>query len=260
VAIAFVDSGLGALPTAALVRELRPDLPLILSMDPDHMPWGPRSDDQVADRALACADAAINEGASAIVLACNTASVLALNVVRDRYEPGVPVVGTVPAIKPAAALGEPLAIWATEGTTGSKYQEQLIAQFAASLQVTQVSCASLAEAIEVFDRNAIHAIVSAAVARTPKSCSAVVLGCTQYPLVEAVIRDHLPDGCEVFHSAAPVAQQVLRRLSLEPLRPEQVEDQTPIGALTVLLSGRRGALPNAAFQYESGATLARLHA
>src|SRR5689334_9004085 len=146
--IALVDSGLGLLPAAAALRQLRPEAELVLSLDPDGMPWGPRSADDIAARALAGARAAEALRPDVILLACNTASVGALAALREVFEPTVPVVGTVPAVKPAAASGEPLAVWATVATTSSAYQRGLIEEFADGLAVREVACPGLAEAIE----------------------------------------------------------------------------------------------------------------
>src|SRR4051794_27256649 len=136
--IALVDSGLGLLPAAAALGRLRPEVELVLSLDPDGMPWGPRSAQDIAARALAGAQAAEELRPDVIVLACNTASVGALAALREVFEPGVPVVGTVPAVKPAAAAGEPVAVWATVATTGSAYQRDLIATFAGGLAVREI--------------------------------------------------------------------------------------------------------------------------
>ena len=96
--VALIDSGLGLLPTAARLRTLRPRLDLILLMDPDEAPWGPKPDAWVVGRVLAAVDRAVAAGAEVIVLPCNTASVTALAHVRAHLGAGVPVVGTVPAI------------------------------------------------------------------------------------------------------------------------------------------------------------------
>ncbi|WP_203645914.1 aspartate/glutamate racemase family protein, partial [Streptomyces sp. SID14478] len=116
-----MDSGIGLLAAAVAVRSVRPDADLVLSSDPDSMPWGPRTPEDVTRRALAACEAAAAHGPDALIIACNTASVHALPAVRARLEPEIPVIGTVPAIKPAAAGGGPLAIWATPATTGSPY-------------------------------------------------------------------------------------------------------------------------------------------
>ena len=165
--IALLNSGLGLLAAAAQLHRLRPDADLVLAMDPDGMPWGARTPTDIAQRSLACARAAADYQPDVLVFACNTGSVHALGALRREFEPSIPVVGTVPAIKPAAAASDDIAIWATAATTGSAYQGQLIAEFAAAKRVAEVACPGLADAIHAGDDAAAKAAVSDASARTP---------------------------------------------------------------------------------------------
>src|SRR6266481_1695491 len=95
VRIALINSGLG------------------LACDPEGMPWGPRTPAGITERALLCARAASRYEPNVLVMACNTGSVHALEPMRAEFEPDIPVIGTVPAIKPAAAAHWFMAIWAT---------------------------------------------------------------------------------------------------------------------------------------------------
>lgn len=251
-----MDSGTGLLPAAAAVRRLRPDADLVLSSDPDGMPWGPRTPDDVAEHALAVAKAAAALRPDALIVACNTASVHALPVLRAELEPAVPVIGTVPAIKPAAAGGGPVAIWATPATTGSPYQRDLIERFAHGVDVTGVPCPGLADAVEAADEDAIDAAIEAAVPRTPQGVRSVVLGCTHYELVAERIRAALqqPDApaLVLYGSAEAVAAQALRRIGAEP-----APAAAPTGGLSVLLSGRPAGLPASVLAYAEGRLLAQ---
>ncbi|MEU1693938.1 glutamate racemase [Streptomyces hirsutus] len=252
--IALMDSGIGLLAATAAVRRLRPDADLVLSLDPDGMPWGPRTPQDLTARALAVAEAAAACRPDALIVGCNTATVHALAALRARFEPALPVVGTVPAIKPAAAGGGPLAIWATPATTGSPYQRNLIQDFAGGVDVTEVPCWGLAEAVERADESAIAAAVDAAADLTPDDVTTVVLGCTHYELVAeriraAVQRPGLPPL--VLHgSAGAVAAQAMRRLGEQP-----APEAPATGTLTVLLSGREGTLPPPALTYAEGRLL-----
>ncbi|MFI2373711.1 glutamate racemase [Streptomyces sp. NPDC018964] len=252
--IALMDSGIGLLAATAAVRRLRPDAGLVLSLDPDGMPWGPRTPEDLTERALAVAEAAAAHRPDALIVGCNTATVHALTALRARLEPGLPVIGTVPAIKPAAAGGGPLAIWATPATTGSPYQRDLIENFADGVTVTEVPCWGLAEAVERADGTAIDAAVAAAAELTPDDVTTVVLGCTHYELVAERIRAAVQrpgrPPLALHGSAGAVAAQALRRLG------EQPDPGAPAsGTLTVLLSGREGALPAAALTYAEGRLL-----
>ncbi len=250
-----MDSGTGLLPAAAAVRRLRPDADLVLSTDPDGLPWGPRTPDDVTAHALAVARAAAAHRPDALIVACNTASVHALPALRAELEPAIPVIGTVPAIKPAAAGGGPVAIWATPATTGSPYQQDLIARFAQGVAVAGVPCPGLADAVEQADEDAIDAAVAAAAERTPRDIRSVVLGCTHYELVAERIRAALQQPGTpplVLHgSAEAVAAQALRRIGAEP-----APAAAPTGTLHVLLSGRPGTLPEVALAYAEGRLLA----
>lgn len=251
-----MDSGIGLLAAAAAVRRLRPDADLVLSSDPGSMPWGPRTPEDVTRRALAVARAAAARRPDALIVACNTASVHALPALRAELEPGLPVIGTVPAIKPAATGGGPLAIWATPATTGSPYQRGLIEEFAHSVDVTEVPCPGLADAVEHADEEAIDRAVAAAAALTPADVTDVVLGCTHYELVteriRAAVRTGRPDRAPlVLHrSADAVAAQVLRRIGAAP-----APSAEPVGTLTVLLGGETADLTEPALAYAEGLLL-----
>ena len=122
------------------------------------------------------------------------------------------------------------------------------------MPVTEVPCWGLAEAVEHADEAAIDAAVSAAAALTPDDVTTVVLGCTHYELVAERIRTAVqrPGRAPlVLHgSAGAVAAQALRRLGGQP-----APGATPHGTLTVLLSGREGALPAPALAYAEGRLL-----
>ncbi|MFI1102774.1 glutamate racemase [Streptomyces melanogenes] len=252
--IALMDSGIGLLAAAAAVRRLRPDADLVLSSAPDTMPWGPHTPEEVTERALAVARAAAELGPDALIVACNTASVHALVALRAELEPRIPVIGTVPAIKPAAAGGGPVAIWATPATTGSPYQRGLIREFAEGVEVTEVPCPGLADAIEHGDEAAIELAIAAAAERTPQDVRDVVLGCTHYELVAERVRAAVRrPGLSVpglYGSASAVAAQALRRVGAEA-----APDAAPTGSVTVLLSGRTATLPDPALGYPEGLLL-----
>ena len=274
---ALLNSGLGLLAAASELHHLRPDADLVIAMDPEGMPWGPRPPKDIAERSLRIARAAASYEPDVIVMACNTGSVHALEALRAEFEPEIPVVGTVPAIKPAAAIASSVAIWATVATTASEYQRRLIAEFGGDATVTAVACPGLATAVDAGDSGAIAAAIADAARRTPDDCGAVVMGCTEYELAADQIGAAVP-GAVLFGSAAAVAAQALRRAlqagaaSERAVRGEQAARAAAYvcngraapgangktGTLNVLLSGRRADLPAAALQYRQGRELAAL--
>ncbi|MBY8880606.1 glutamate racemase [Actinacidiphila acidipaludis] len=252
--IGLVDSGIGLLAAAAALRRVRADADLVLASDPEGLPWGPRSADDVTARALDCARAAASYGLDALVVACNTASVHALPALRAAFEPDLPVVGTVPAIKPAAATHGTVAIWATPATTGSAYQRALIEEFGNGAEITEVPCPGLAAAVQSADGEAVAAAVAAAAELTPAGVGAVVLGCTHYELVGELISAAVP-GAALYGSADAVAAQVLRRIGAAPY-PGSLTAEDRSGTLDVLLNGRPSPLPDVALAYPEGVLLA----
>jgi glutamate racemase len=271
---ALLNSGLGLLAAASELHRLRPDADLIIAMDPDGMPWGPRTAQDIAERSLALARAAAEYEPDVIVFACNTGTVHALGALRAEFEPQIPVVGTVPAIKPAAAASDSVAIWATVATTASDYQRRLIDDFGGHAAVTPVACPGLATAIDAGEQNAVASAIAEAAVRTPSGCEAVVLGCTEYELAAEQIGAALP-GAALFGSAAAVAAQALRRIGLSAADDAGPDGATTgcadgvnlahvnglaLGTLRVLLSGRPSTLPDAALQYWQGRELAALAA
>jgi len=248
--VAFVDSGLGLLGYADALRSLRPDLGLVLSLDPDNMPYGPRTPDEVQQLILASARATLPYEPDAIVVACNTASVHGLDALRAELEPGIPEVGTVPAIRPAAAAGGPVAVWATAATTSSDYLRGLIDAFAADVETYAVAALGLAEAIEAGDPQVVDECIAYAASQTPAGVRSLVLGCTHYGLVVDRIVAALGRGVVVHDSPVAVARQTLRRIGVEP-DPEARE----AGVEAVLLSGRPGPVPPSWAAYPAGERL-----
>lgn len=250
--IAVMDVGLGLLATAAAVRLLRPDADLVLSTDPDGMPWGVRAAQDVRARALLVAEAAASFQPDLLIVACNTAALLAMPAIRASLGADVAVVETLPAVAQAAAGGRPFAVWGTPTGVRSEGLQGLIGQYAAGMAVTAVPCHGLSEAIEAADAGATAEAITAAVAKTPIGVHSIVLACTHYELVAPQIRVALRDraGLALHGSADALTRRALGSLGLDP------DPGAPItGSLTVLRSGRVEELPAAASAYSQGRLL-----
>lgn len=190
--IGLLDSGIGLLAAAAAVRKRRGDVDLVLAADPDGMPWGPRTAQDVTRRALGCARDAAAYGVDALIVACNTASVHALPALRAALEPGLPVIGTVPAIKPAATQSRSglISVLATPGTVARDYTRELVRTYAAHCAVTLAGSSALAPLAEAFMQGKIVSDVDIAREIAPAFVTAgqlrtdcIVLACTHYPLL-----------------------------------------------------------------------------
>jgi glutamate racemase len=175
----------------------------------------------------------------AIVIACNTASVQALEAVRARYEPRIPVIGTVPAVKMAAGTGQDFAIWATPGD----HRQRLPAEPHRLLRRRPARGEGRLPGIGRGDQRRRPGDDRPPPSRTPSptmgpGMETVVLGCTHYGLVADRIMAARAGALTVFDSPLPVAKQTLRRIGLEPAGVG--EEQPGTGrVLATFASGRR---------------------
>ncbi len=122
----------------------------------------------------------------------------------------------MPAIRPAAAAGGPVAVWSTAATTSSDYLRGLVDAFAADVETYAVAALGLAEAIESGDRASIDECIAYAASQTPAGVRSLVLGCTHYGLVVDRIVAALGREVTIHDSPVAVARQTLRRIGLEP--------------------------------------------
>lgn len=218
--VALIDSGRGSLPTTAALRKLAPDLDLLICSDPVGAPWGGKTPQEIQDRVSLLVDEALAQGAQAIVVPCNTASLNAREALRARLEPEIPVIVTEPAIKPAAIRHRRIAVWATPATAEHEDLATLIRTHAEGCEVAVVPCPGLAQAIDANDTEQIQLAAEHAAGKTPPDVDAIVLGCTHYALAGSVITGLFPRAA-LFDGAEAVARQALKRIEDHPERFEK---------------------------------------
>ncbi len=244
--ILVFDSGLGGLTVHAEVAKARPDARLVYAADDAGFPYGRLCDAALVARVLAVLERLIALHApDLVVVACNTASTLVLPHLRARF--GIPFVGTVPAIKPAAALSRSrmISVLATPGTVARDYTQDLIRTYAADCRVTLVGSrmlATLAEA-EMAGEPAPDASIAAEfmpcfVAGAARRTDTIVLACTHYPLLLARFERLAPWPVRWIDPAPAIARRVVQLIG-EP-------------------DGRRAAGGEAVAVFTGGAGLARL--
>ena len=184
------DSGLGGLTVLREIARARPDLDLTFVADDAAFPYGRLSDDELVARVVAVMDRYIEAlQPGLVVIACNTASTLALPALRTRFP--TPFVGTVPAIKPSCAQSKSkrVSVLATAATVRRDYTRELIREFAGDCRVTlagSAQLASLAEAVlrgESARDDAIRAEIAPCFVDDGARTDTIVLACTHYPLI-----------------------------------------------------------------------------
>src|SRR5687767_5515111 len=223
--ILLFDSGMGGLTVAAAVREALPLAQLVYAADSAAFPYGAWEEVRLIERILAVVGKLIEaSGPDLVVIACNTASTLALTQLREVY--GLPVVGTVPAIKPAAQQTKSgiIGVLATPGTAKREYTQALIQAYAYHCKVFLHGAQRLAEmaeaklmgkSIDVAElRDEIQPVFRH---REGKRTDTVVLGCTHYPLLLDDIRKAAPWPVDYVDPAPAIARRVVDLLKQQSL-------------------------------------------
>ncbi|HSM58027.1 MAG TPA: glutamate racemase [Candidatus Sulfomarinibacteraceae bacterium] len=215
--VAIFDSGVGGLSVLRHVRAMLPDLDLMYVADQAHVPYGPRPASEVRDLVTAVTRFCLQQGARAIVLACNTATAAALHDLRATF-PQTPFVGMEPAVKPGAAATRTgkVGVLATSGTFESQRYADLMARFARDVALYEDPCSGLVPLIEAGQldgpqtedllRRCMEPMLRAGV-------DTIVLGCTHYPFVLPTIRAIAGSQVTIIDPAPAVARQVRRVLA-----------------------------------------------
>lgn len=210
--VGLFDSGWGGLSVLAEVRALLPAEPLLYVADHACYPYGGRDPEEIRARSGLLAGELVGRGAKAVVVACNTASSLAIDEVR-RVCLGVPVVGVVPAVKPAArASGSgTIVVLATPRTAEGSYLAELIRNHAPAVRVIVVPAPGLVELVEAGDvsgprvESALDGLLGGPLAA---GADQVVLGCTHYPFLRRAIERVVGPGVGVVDSGAAIARRL----------------------------------------------------
>lgn len=212
--IGVFDSGVGGL---SVLRELRRELPvatLTYVADSAHAPYGERSDAYVLDRSRALTRHLLANGAGLIVVACNTATAIAINRLREEFGPA-PFVGVEPGLKPASASSRTgrIGVMATPGTLASERFRRLVQSQPPGVTVVPQPCPGLAGLIERIDQA--DSPISEAVRAfchplRQAEVDTVVLGCTHYAFVADRIRAAMGDHVGIIDTAQAVARQAAR--------------------------------------------------
>jgi glutamate racemase len=213
--IGVFDSGVGGL---SVLREIRREMPaenLLYVADSAHAPYGDRDAEFVRERALAIVARLMEEDVKAVVVACNTATGLAVDALRARYP--LPIVAIEPAVKPAASNTRSgvIGVLATTQTLASERFAKLVDAHATAVRVVTQAAPGLVEQVEAGElsgeltRSLVQRYVRPLL---DQGADTIVLGCTHYPFVSAVIKDVAGAGVTIIDPAVAVARELRRRL------------------------------------------------
>ncbi len=214
--ILFFDSGVGGLSVVAAARKVLPTAPFIYAADSAGFPYGTKTEAEIAARVPALLGRLVERyRPRLVVIACNTASTIALSVVRSALD--VPVVGTVPAIKPAGMLSKTrvIAVLGTEATVRQPYVDRLSAEFASDCIVIRHGSADLVVLAEnklrgrVIDLDDVKtAIAPMFAAPCGDQIDTIVLACTHFPLLVTELFTAAPHPVTFVDGSAGIARRI----------------------------------------------------
>ena len=214
--IGIFDSGVGGLSVLREIHALLPAQPVLYFADQGHVPYGSRQIEEVRAFARGITRYLLGQGAQLIVIACNTASVAALKILREEY-PQIPFVGMEPAVKPAAEQSRSgkVGVLATEATFQTAMYASVVDRFAHGVTLMEDPCPGLVSQIEKGNlagqetrailTRALEPMINAGV-------DTIVMGCTHYPFVIPLIHELAGPRLRVIDPAPAVARQVRRVL------------------------------------------------
>lgn len=232
-AVGIFDSGLGGLTVYDAVAREMPEVPFVYFGDNAHAPYGVRDSDDIFQLTCAGVERLWAEGCDLVVLACNTASAVALKRMQESWLPkDKRVLGVfVPLIEalterqwgdnspPREVAVKHVALFATPATVASRAFQRELAFRAIGVDVEAQPCGGVVDAIEQGDEILAEALVrshvEALLRRMPKP-EAAMLGCTHYPLMQAVFQDALGPGVKVYSQADLVAPSLRDYLARRP--------------------------------------------
>jgi len=214
--VGVFDSGLGGLSIMSAIRTAIPSANLAYCCDNFNFPYGTKADTEVLGAALDVTGRFFQQTQmDVMVIACNTASVLALEAIRKKLP--IPVVGVVPAVKPAAQASKTkfIGVLATPVTIRRPYLEELLKNFASDCKVAKVGSSRLVTIAEnkircgiSADIEEIRAEVLEIINAAAEGLDQLVLGCTHFPLIVEELQKVLPAQVQLVDSGEAIAGRV----------------------------------------------------
>lgn len=216
--IGVIDSGVGGLSVLREIRNQLPDQDLIYIGDTAWCPYGTKSFREICQRTFALTDFLSDRGASAIVVACNSATIVAIQALRAHYP--LPFIGMEPGVKPAAALTRTgtIGVLATEASLSGQKFHHLVNRHAHDLRVITQPCPRFVELVEqgiLTGPEVDDAIKEYTAAMIAAEADVLILGCSHYPFLLPALKNKLPNHIRFIDTGEAIA----RRVSSHPLTP-----------------------------------------
>ncbi|MGA6135074.1 glutamate racemase [Acinetobacter dispersus] len=212
--IGVFDSGVGGLSVAQEIARHLPNEQIIYYADTAHVPYGARSDQEIRQLTAQAIEWLYRQGCKIAVVACNTASAFSLDYLRDHYGERFPIVGLVPALKPAViqTQSKVVAVLATPATFRGQLIKDVIAKFAEPagvnvLTVTNLELVPFVEAGQEMSLACLKVLQQILQPVVEQGADYLVLGCTHYPFLKQAIHQIFAEKLKLIDSGQAVARQ-----------------------------------------------------
>ena len=212
--IGVFDSGVGGLSVAQEIARHLPNEQIIYYADTAHVPYGARSDQEIRQLTAKAIEWLYRQGCKIAVVACNTASAFSLDYLRDHYGERFPIVGLVPALKPAViqTQSKVVAVLATPATFRGQLIKDVIAKFAEPagvnvLTVTNLELVPFVEAGQEMSSACLKVLQQILQPVVEQGADYLVLGCTHYPFLKQAIHQIFAEKLKLIDSGQAVARQ-----------------------------------------------------
>lgn len=213
--VGFFDSGVGGLTIWHEFITLMPNESTLYLADSKHAPYGEKSKEFIVERSIANTEFLLNKGAKTIVVACNTATTNAIQLLRDTFD--VPFIGIEPAFKPAALQSKrkKVGVLATRGTLNSTLFNETYERFGKDVETLIQVGKGLVELIEnnQVQSPEMHSLLKSYIEPMLEfGVDYIVLGCTHYPMLRPLLERMVHPEVEIIDSGAAVATQTRKIL------------------------------------------------
>ena len=225
--LGIFDSGFGGLSVVKSIHKLLPQEDLIYIADSAFTPYGDMKESDIIKRALLISNFLVNQkNAKAIVIACNTATAFAVNVLRDRFN--IPIIGMEPAVKPAleVTINRIVGVLATSGTSKSAKFSALLERYSGDVKFFVQPCPGLVNAIEKgsFDDEELFGLLQKYLDNFKKnSVDTIVLGCTHFVYIKHLVKKIMGANIKIVDTSDAVARQLRAKLDQFNLRSNSSE-------------------------------------
>lgn len=212
--IGVFDSGVGGLSIAQEIAQHLPNERILYYADTAHVPYGARSDQEIRQLTAQAIEWLYRQGCKIAVVACNTASAFSLDYLREHYGEHFPIVGLVPALKPAViqTQSKVVAVLATPATFRGQLIKDVVTKFAQPagvkvLAVTNLELVPFVESGQQMNQDCLSVLEEILQPVVTQGADFLVLGCTHYPFLKDAIRQVFGGKLRLIDSGQAVARQ-----------------------------------------------------